>query len=149
MIIDHLKNASLYYGVQERVAAGLRWLQSQDLAKLAPGRYELDGANLFVVVSEYETKTKDKVKWEAHQKYFDIQCIISGHELIGYAYIGDCKLGAYDETKDFQEIVAVEGAFPELGPGMFMVLAPQDVHAPGIAPGTPQPAKKAIVKVLV
>jgi len=149
MIIDHIKNASQYYGVQERVAAGLRWLQSQDLAKLAPGRYELDGSNLFVAVSEYETKTKDKTKWEAHKKYYDIQYIISGRELIGYAYIGDCKLGAYDEAKDFQEILAVAGAFPELGPGMFMILAPQDVHAPGIAPGAPQPAKKAIVKVHV
>jgi len=149
MIIDHIKNASLYYGAHERVAAGLRWLESQDLAKLAPGRYELDGANLFVIVTEYETKSKDNIKWEAHQKYFDIQYIISGRELIGYAYIGDCKLGAYDDAKDFREIVAVQGAFPELGPGMFMVLAPQDVHAPGIAPGAPQPAKKAIVKVRV
>ena len=77
MIIDHIKNASLYYGVHERVAAGLRWLQSQDLAKLAPGRYELDGSNLFVAVSEYETKTKDKIKWEAHKKYFDIQSVAS------------------------------------------------------------------------
>jgi YhcH/YjgK/YiaL family protein len=149
MIIDHLKNASLYYGAHEKVAAGLRWLQSQDLVKLAPGRYELDGTNLFVIITEYETKTKDKVKWEAHKNYFDIQCIISGKELIGYAHIGDCQLGAYDESKDFQEILAVEGAFPELGPGMFMVLAPQDVHAPGIAPGAAQPAKKAIVKVHV
>ena len=149
MIIDHIKNASLYYGAHERVAAGLRWLESQDLAKLAPGRYELDGANLFVIVTEYETKTKDNIKWEAHQKYFDIQYIISGRELIGYAFIGDCKLGAYDDAKDFREIVAVKGAFPELGPGMFMILAPQDVHAPGIAPNAPQPAKKAIVKAHV
>jgi len=149
MIIDHLKNASLYYGAHERVAAGLRWLESQDLVNLAPGRYELDGANLFVIVTEYETKTMDKVKWEAHKKYFDIQCIISGKELIGYAYLGDCQPGAYDESKDFQEILTVKGVFPELGPGMFMVLAPQDVHAPGIAPGEASSAKKAIVKVRV
>ena len=149
MIIDHLKNASLYCGTHERVAAGLRWLESQDLANLAPGRYELDGSNLFVIITEYETKTMDKVKWEAHKKYFDIQCIISGQEQIGYAYLGDCQAGAYDESKDFLEILSVNGAFPVLGPGMFMVLAPQDAHAPGIAPAEAKPAKKAIVKVRV
>jgi biofilm protein TabA len=149
MIIDHIKNASLYFGVHERLAAGLRWLQSQDPAKLAPGRYELDGANLFVAISEYETKTKDKGKWEAHRRYFDIQYIIAGRELIGYANIDACKLGNYDSAKDFQEILEAQGAFPELGPGMFMALAPQDVHMPGIAPDSPKPAKKAIVKVLV
>jgi YhcH/YjgK/YiaL family protein len=149
MIIDHIKNASLYFGVHARLAAGLRWLQTQDPAKLAPGRYELDGTNLFVLIQDYETKSKDKGKWEAHRRYFDIQYIIAGRELIGYANLDLCKVGNYDETKDFQEILEADGVFPALVPGMFMILAPQDAHMPGIAPDAPRPAKKAIVKALV
>ena len=150
MIIDHIKNASLYFGVHERLAAGLRWLQSQDAAKLTPGRLELDGTNLFVLVSEYETKPKNQGKWEAHKRYFDIQYLIEGRETIGYADLGTCKLGAYDEAKDFQPVEVATGDFLTLGPGMFMILAPQDAHMPGLAPmDSPQRIKKAVVKVLV
>lgn len=149
MIIDNIKNAALYFGVRERISAGLRWLQTQDLAKLAAGRYELDGTNLFAIISEYETKPKDKGKWEAHKRYFDIQYLISGREVIEYASLEACRLGAYDESKDFQEIVEAPGDFLTLRPGMFMVLAPQDAHMPGLAPDAPGPVKKAVVKVLV
>ena len=34
MIIDHIKNASLYFGVHERLAAGLRWLQEKGLDEI-------------------------------------------------------------------------------------------------------------------
>lgn len=149
MIIDSLKNASLYFGVQHRISAGLRWLETQDLAKLAPGRYELDGKNLFAVVSEYETKPKDQGKWEAHKSYCDIQCVISGMEAIGYAPLEVCRLGAYDEGKDFQAILQAPGDFLTVRSGMFMILAPQDAHMPGLAAEAPAPVKKVVVKVLV
>jgi YhcH/YjgK/YiaL family protein len=150
MIIDRIKNASLYFGVHERLAAGLRWLQAQDAAKLTPGRHELDGSNLFVLVSEYETKPKDQGKWEAHKRYFDIQYLIEGREAIGYAELGACKLGTYDEAKDLQPIAEAPGDFLNLRAGMFMILAPQDAHMPGLAAmGSPEQVKKAVVKVLV
>jgi YhcH/YjgK/YiaL family protein len=150
MIIDHIKNAPLYFGVHERLAAGLRWLQAQDAAKLTTGRHELDGSNLFVLVSKYETKPKDQGKWEAHKRYFDIQYLIEGREVIGYAELGGCKLGTYDEAKDFQPIEEAPGDFLTLRPGMFMILAPQDAHMPGLAAmRSPERVKKAVVKVLV
>jgi YhcH/YjgK/YiaL family protein len=149
MIIDSLKNAALYFGVRERISAGLRWLQAQDLARLAAGRYELDGTNLFAIISEYQTKPRDQGKWEAHKRYFDIQYLISGREAIGYAPLEACRLGGYDEGKDFQEIAEAPGDFLTMRPGMFMVLAPQDAHMPGLALDAPGPVKKAVVKVLV
>ncbi len=149
MIIDHLKNAALYFGVRERISAGLRWLQSQDLSKLSAGRHELDGTNLFAVISEYETKPKAQGKWEAHKRYIDIQYLISGTEWIGYAPLDACRLGAYDEAKDFQEILEAAGDFLTVRAGMFMLLAPQDAHLPGVAVVSPAPVKKAVVKVLV
>ncbi len=149
MIIDSIKNAALYFGVPERISAGLRWLQTKDLAKLAPGRYELDGTNLFAIISEYQTKPKDQGKWEAHKRYYDIQYLISGREAIGYACLEACRLGAYDEGKDFQEILEAPGDFLAMRAGMFMILAPQDAHMPGLALDTPGAVKKAVVKVLV
>jgi YhcH/YjgK/YiaL family protein len=148
MIIDSLKNASMYYALSPRVEAAFKYLQSTDLAKLEPGRYELDGANLFVLVQTYDSKTRDKGKWESHRKYLDIQYIVEGTELIGYADLAQVKLGSYDDTKDFQALDA-EGEFLLMRDGYFMLLAPQDAHMPGMAVSTPQPVKKAVVKIKI
>ncbi len=149
MIIDTIQNAAYYFGVHERIAAGLRWLQTQNLPNLATGRYELDGKNLFVLVSEYQTKPRDQGKWEAHRRYFDIQYLIAGLESIGYAPLEACRLGPYEEDKDFQRIEEAPGNFLTLRPQSFMVLAPQDAHMPGLALDSPRLVKKAVVKVLV
>jgi YhcH/YjgK/YiaL family protein len=149
MIIDTIQNAENYFPLHPRLSAGLRWLKSADPDALAPGRIELDGAALFVLVSEIETKAKESARWEAHRRYYDIQYLVRGEELIGYAGLGRCRLGVYDEAKDMQEILHAPGDFLTLRPQMFMILAPQDAHCPGLAPGLPGPAKKAIVKALV
>ncbi len=148
MIIDSLKNAAMYYSLGSRVEAAFQYLQSVDLSTVEPGRYELDGANLFVLVQTYDSKTRDKGKWEAHRRYLDIQYIIEGTELIGYADLAQVQLGAYDETKDFQAL-NTEGEFLLMRPGYFMLLAPQDAHMPGMAVSSPQPVKKAVVKIKI
>jgi YhcH/YjgK/YiaL family protein len=149
MIIDHIKNASLYFGLHQRLAAGLCYLQSTNLDGFKPGRYELDGSNLFILISEYETKPKEAGRWEAHRRYFDIQYLIKGEECIGFSSLEFCRRGSYDEDKDFQEIVLAEGELMTLRPGMFMILGPQDAHMPGLVSARPQPVKKAVVKALV
>jgi len=148
MIVDHIKNASLYFGLHKRLAAGLRYLQSTKLEGLDPGRYELDGSNLFLLVSQYESKPVEAGTWEAHKRYFDIQYLIKGEERIGYSCLEHCQLGGYTEAKDFQEIVHAPGEFLTLRPGMFMILGPQDAHMPGLALTVPQAVKKAVVKAL-
>jgi YhcH/YjgK/YiaL family protein len=140
MIIDSIKNAERYFPLHPRLSAGLRWLLSSNPAALAPGRIELDGAALFVLVSELETKARESASWEAHRRYFDIQYLVRGEEAIGYAGL---------EAKDMQAIMLAPGDFLTLRPGTFMILAPQDAHCPGLAPGVPGPIKKAIVKALV
>jgi YhcH/YjgK/YiaL family protein len=149
MIIDHIKNASLYFGLHQRLAAGLRYLQSTNLDSLGVGRTELDGSSLFVLISEYDTKPKEAGLWEAHRRYFDIQYLINGEECIGYASLELCQAGKYDEAKDFQEILRAEGELLTLRPGMFMILGPQDAHMPGLVSARPQRVKKAVIKALV
>ena len=149
MIIDTIRNAENYFSLHPRLSAGLRWLKSANLAAIQTGRIELDGTALFVLVSEIETKPRETARWEVHRRYFDIQYLVRGEELIGYAALDHCRLGVYDEAKDMQELLHAPGDFLTLRPQTFMILAPQDVHAPGLAPGLPGPAKKAIVKALV
>jgi len=37
---------------------------------------------------EYQTKPREQGIWEAHRKYIDVQYMIQGSELMGWASIG-------------------------------------------------------------
>jgi len=146
MIIDQIKNASLYFGVNKGLVAAFHYLQNTDLSKVEPGRYEIDGSSVYALVQQYETKAKEKGRWEAHRRYMDVQYLVQGVELFGFANLGQLNAGNYDEDKDFLALTG-DGDFFVVRPGTFLVLAPQDGHMPGIAVSSPQPVKKVVVKV--
>ncbi len=146
MIIDHLQNASQYTGTDKRLATALKYLQDTDLANTPPGRYEIDGSDVFALVQEYESKPRDKGKWEAHRQYMDVQYVAKGVERMGYANLDRLKAGTYDATKDYVPVEG-EGDFFEVREGMFVILSSQDAHMPGIAVTLPQSVKKVVVKV--
>lgn len=148
MIIDRLKNASLYFGLHKRLAVAFSYLQNTDFAEVEPGRYEVEGANIYVLVQQYESKPKEKGRWEAHRRYMDIQYIWKGEEFFGYAYLDDLTTVSYDENKDFVTLEG-KGDFVTLRSGSFVIVGPQDAHLPGIAISTPKLVKKIVVKVLI
>lgn len=148
MIIDHLSNASSYLGLNKRLAAAFDYLRRTDLSKVEPGTYEIDGRKVYVMVQQYDTKIREKGRWEAHRKYVDVQYVHKGEELFGYANLRDLKAGTYDEAKDFLSLQGEgKGDFFIVREGTFVILLPQDGHMPGIAVSTPQPVKKCVVKV--
>jgi YhcH/YjgK/YiaL family protein len=149
MIVDSLKNVSMYYGIGERIAAGLKYLQNTDLDTIAPGRYEIDGSNLFALVQQYDSKPREKGMWESHRGYIDIQYVHQGVELMCFADLAHQQsVGAYDASRDFVPSEG-PGEFFLLRAGSFALLAPQDAHMPQIVAGNPSPVKKIVVKVAV
>ena len=148
MVIDQLEKASMYLGINKRLAIAFQYLKNTDLAKVEPGRYEIDGTNVYALVQQYDTNPKEKGRWEAHRRYLDVQYVFSGAELFGYANLETLKAGEYDEAKDFLSLTG-DGDFFILRAGTFVILAPQDGHMPGIAVSSPQPVKKVVVKVSV
>src|SRR5690348_12709817 len=77
MIFDRIENANLYQNLSPRIAAALKALRDTDLASRKPGKYELDGENLFAMVHHYDTRTLAKSVWEAHRNYIDVQYVAS------------------------------------------------------------------------
>jgi len=148
MIIDRLTNASSYWNVHRRLSAAFEYLRKTDLSKAEPGSYEIDGRKLYVLVQQYETKPKERGRWEAHRRYIDVQYVHGGQELFGYATLSDLNPRHYDEAKDFLSLEGEgKGDFFLLREGTFVILLPQDAHMPGIALAAPQPVKKFVVKV--
>ena len=56
------------------------FLKNNDLTKLEPKRYDIDGDKLYAIFSEDMTKNEEDTKFEAHRKYIDIQHVIIGAE---------------------------------------------------------------------
>ena len=146
MVIDQLWNAHLYRPLGPRIARALDFLVQADPAALEPGRHELDGDNIYALVSEYVSKLKDEGRWEAHRRYIDLQCVARGVEHVGYAPVGHLTPEPYNEAKDLMRL-AGEGEFLTLAPGQFMLLWPDDAHMPGVAADQPAPVKKVVVKI--
>ena len=147
MIIDKIENAHLYKNISERINKSLEYIRTTDLKNLPAGRYPIDGENIFSLVSKYKTKSEPEGKLEAHKKYFDVQYIIEGEELMGYASLGRQKV--LDPYKEENDIVFYTGdkSFTKVSEGMFAIFFPQDVHMPGISTGKISDVKKLVIKV--
>jgi YhcH/YjgK/YiaL family protein len=147
MIIDKLTNASKYHPLGERIAEGLRFLENTDLTRLTPGRHEIQGNDLFVSVSDYQTKPLEDCKWEAHRKYIDVQLLSEGVEQIGYANIEELTVSEpYNETADLIFLTG-KGDLLTLRPGVFAIFYPEDAHMPQIAAEAPHTVRKVVVKI--
>jgi YhcH/YjgK/YiaL family protein len=146
MIADLLTNAHLYEALGPRIAQGLQFLSDTDLAGLTPGRYELDGKRLYALVSDYAPKPLAEGRWEAHRKYLDLQCVVSGVERMGIAPIDRLAAADYDAERDLLRLSGA-GDFLAFGAGQFMILWPGDAHMPGVDAGVPGPVRKVVVKI--
>ena len=151
MIIDSLKNQTLYpYGdLWNKAFAFLRTVTPE----LEAGRYDIDGDNLFANLNCYETKPRTDAKPEDHQRYIDIQVIISGSETFEiFPKKGLRPVEPYDTERDLQFYHLPDEPAPvrfTLTPGQFAVFFPEDVHMPGLQSGdSAKPVQKVVLKVL-
>ena len=151
MIADHIRNAVLYHGMSLRLKKALCYLAETDFSRIAPGKVELDGSDLYATIMEYATKPVSEARWEAHRKYIDVQFLAAGRETIAVADLPTLNpAAAYDETKDFQLLEGPGWAGSvSMKESMFAIFFPHDAHMPGIADGVPAPVKKVVVKVRV
>ncbi len=149
MIKDELLNAELYYRVSERLKIGFEWLRNTELNEINDGKYNIEGENVYANVQTYETK--EDAKYEAHQKYIDIQYMIKGEEKIGVCALKNCNTCIeYDTDKDIEFFdINDEDNWQLLKEGDFLVLFPNDAHKPSISLNNKLVVKKAVVKVKI
>lgn len=150
MIADTIKNRHLYSAISPRIKTALEYIAKTDFSKTEPGRIELDGSNLFVLVQAYDSIPKEQGKWECHRNYIDIQYIADGVEQIGCnSTVKMTVKTPYNPEKDI-EILEGEGDYVTLSKGSYGIFFPEDAHQPKIAPGNvPGPVKKIVVKVKI
>ncbi len=149
MIIDYIRNANMYTCLGERMEIALKYLQENDFSHFEPGKYMIEGNNVFALVQQYETRLMENMQWEGHRKYIDIHYVVEGVERIGYALLEDMKvIHEYSEESDGFSAEG-DGIFLTMKCGMFIILTPDDIHMPGIVVDKPQLIKKVVMKILI
>ena len=148
MILDRISQAGLYTSLNPHFAKAFAFLRQQGLDKLADGRHEIDGDNVYAMVVKGTGKQRSQAKLEVHRKYIDIQYLVSGCDDIGWKTYKLCKnsLGDYNAANDTELFSDMSSAWITICPGDFAVLFPQDAHAPGFGEGE---FHKVVVKVAV
>lgn len=149
MIFDRLENAVMYRSISENLEKGFEFLKNTNLLTIESGRYEIKDNDVFALISEYDSKSHQDCRLEAHHTYTDIQYIVSGREAIGFATPKNQEVTVdYNPEKD---IVFFTGdSFPLiLEAGMFAVFFPQELHRPCMQIDGPENVKKVVIKVRV
>lgn len=148
-----LKQAIGYAGrhdfLREDFQAAYDFLRRVDLGALPAGRYEVN-ARVFALVQEYDTEPANQIKWEAHDKYYDVQYLVSGRER--FLVMPRASLQGtvpYDAASDIVFFAESDEGADEilLLPGELVIVAPEEAHKPRCADGASLPVKKVVVKV--
>jgi len=149
MITDSISNHALYN-------FGPLWDAAFEFIKtltpeMVEGKVILQGDDLFAGVDCYNTKSRDIAKLETHQKYVDIQLLLSGSECLEiFPKAGLTVSEPYDSQKDaeFYQVPEKNQTKITLEPGQFIVFFPEDAHMPCLRTGdSPQPVKKVVIKL--
>jgi biofilm protein TabA len=153
MIIDSIQNRAFYRQLDTNVGHALEYLAATDFGNVPDGKYELDGQRMFAIVQRYQPKQVAQIVWESHRKYLDVQYMAAGAERMGCVTLSDriSITKDYDPERDIVFYDA-QGDLFTVSKGSFVVFAPQDVHAPGLAIDRPDNAGnilKVVVKVRI
>lgn len=154
MILDTIKNASLYAGVHAGIDKVLSLAKEYTPENYPSGKLEVDGESVYMIFAAYETHAKEGALTEAHRKYIDVMYMVEGSETI-YVKPTDKLLNVTKEYDPSIEALLADTdddiTAVRLEEGSFIVLFPDDAHAPACdpLPKTNVKVKKIIGKVLI
>ena len=148
MIIDILSNAHKYYSVHHLFEKAFDYALTNNLYDIKPGRYAVDGEKIRAIFSKNQgmTKAESGAEFECHNQHIDIQVCIRGREEFGWKPRETCQnaKGGYDPEKDVQLFDDTPDMYFQLTDGQFVILFPEDVHAPMIGD---QEIQKLVMKI--
>ncbi len=152
MIFDKLSKCELYYSVHPNFQKAFDFIKKAVAEDLPVGKYEIEGKDLYASIQEYTTKVFPEGKFEGHEKYIDVQYIVSGKEVMEVIDVERAVANTeYNDVKDVTFYNNAESAdkcvVEREDYGIFF---PHDIHKPGMTFGAnPCAVKKIVVKVKI
>lgn len=146
MLFDKLENLKLYDVIPHEA---IEFMASEDIAS---GKYVLSD-KVYINVEEYNTKIISDARFEAHKDYIDVQIVLSGKEELYYTDITGLTVDVpYSKERDIMFYSdEVENAEHVILDGTnFIILYPQDAHAPQVSyKNNISRVKKAVIKIKI
>lgn len=101
---------------------------------------------IYAVIQTCQPKPKEEQLLEKHEKYIDLQYVISGKERIGWKFFDDSFkiLKKYDLKKDIAFYSNMPDTYIDLNVGEFAIFFPEDTHSPLCCDCV---VKKCVVKI--
>ena len=149
MILSSNNAKSCTYNYPEAIQTALDWITQHDVAHMEPGIYEIYGHDLYMSIQDITTQPYDKCYPERHNKYLDIQYVVSGVERMGYVpYTGDeSVLGALEERDLFLYKELENETFVDVLPDCYCIFFSNDIHRPGCAARESGKVRKVVAKI--
>ncbi|MBX4842472.1 DUF386 domain-containing protein [Klebsiella quasipneumoniae] len=143
------------YHLQPWLPAALREAIEHVIAHVSEatplGKHDIDGDNLFYLISEDTTEPQAARRAEYHARYLDIQIVLRGSEGMTFStlpagepqtdWLAEKDIAFLAEGTQEQTVILNEGDF--------VVFYAGEVHKPLCAVGAPAKVRKAVVKMLM
>lgn len=143
MVVDYIENWEQYSRLNQDMKEGFAFLQ--ELTDKPAGRYER--GSMYAMVQEGMTAPVEEARLETHQKYIDVQYMVSGEEVLEWKNIKEAVCETpYDAERDIA-FYQGDGDRITVKPGMFYIMYPQDGHKPCIHIQRPTGYKKIVLKI--
>lgn len=148
MIFSTLSQSDRYAVLHPLFPRVFEYTRNTDLLSLAPGRYHIDGEQLFVIIENAAGRTRAEAKLECHRKYIDIQLVLNGTDEMGWKALADCHnpVSEHSMEKDIRFFHDAPASWIAVPPDHFCIFFPEDAHAPLVSANS---IRKAIFKIAV
>jgi biofilm protein TabA len=146
MIFDLFTNIRRYEALNRGLKRAITFLEATDLNRLAVGRYEIDSDSIYAMVSKEYGRKKEDAQLEVHERYIDIQLVLTGTDYMGWKPLKRCikPVSGFDRDADIGFYYDEPDVFIPVKPGYFVIFFHEDGHMPLIGDGE---LHKVVIKV--
>ena len=152
MIIDSISCAERYHGLYLGIDRVLEAVKEYTPENYPGGRIPLDGENIYLNLLEYDTHSPAEGMTEAHRAYIDVMYMVEGTEVIYVKPVDRLKHVTKEYDPAIEALLAdidEDGCEIRLEQGDFIILFPEDAHAPACHADRQEHVKKIIGKVKI
>ena len=145
MILDKTENLKKYENLGEGFKTVAKFVAENDLLALPLGKKPINDV-VYYNRQEYVGKEEKDDIYESHQKYADVQIVLSNEEAINYSPSAAKKSEPNEKDCYFSE--GKDKSRLTLKAGSFAVFFPNELHKPGLKTND-EKIQKIVFKVLI
>ena len=146
MILSSLNYAGRVKTLHPFFGKLFEYVATHNLLNSDLGKIVIDGDKLFINNINPECVLEHNQKLELHREYIDVHILLEGKERIGWKDIDGLMscVQTYDSETDSALYQDLPTTYVDLVPGQFVIVYPEDAHAPLIGNGR---IRKLVAKV--